>query len=92
MIVLFSILMSAILIVIGGAVISKLWVWFLVPMGLPGISVATAIGLSLLGKLLAGTTSLNHNAEDKGMIEQTVFALVLYGVFLLIGYLAHLAM
>ena len=38
--------------VLGGWVLSLLWAWFLVPMGLPAITIAQAIGVSLVISML----------------------------------------
>lgn len=40
-----------------GYTLSKLWAWFLVPLGAPVISTATAIGVGLLARLLIQTSS-----------------------------------
>jgi hypothetical protein len=89
----FVILMSVVLIIIRGALISKLWTWFLVPMGLQDISIAMAIGLSVLGQLISGSlpSFSKKKAEPADIVGAFIFALMLFGLMFLIGWLAHLS-
>lgn len=44
-----------VLTVIRGTVVAVLWFWFMVPLGVPQINAAWAIGLTILGRLVLGT-------------------------------------
>lgn len=44
-----------VLTVIRGTVVAVLWLWFMVPLGVPQINAAWAIGLTILGRLVLGT-------------------------------------
>jgi len=46
-------------VVIRGWALSTLWAWFLVPIGLPAIGIATALGISVIIGLF--TVHLNHD-------------------------------
>ena len=65
--------------VLGGAliwvsfVLQKLWMWFLVPLGLPKISLANAIGIKLAMTMATNTSLLRVQAkkEKKKADDQT---------------------
>lgn len=45
--------------ILGGYAVSMLWLWFAVPLGLPAIGIAQAIGINILVASLANTTGLS---------------------------------
>jgi len=55
-------------ILMGGWVISILWNWFIVPLGLPAISLAHSIGLSLMVNVFKGYTESKTNEEEMGTL------------------------
>jgi hypothetical protein len=79
----------------GGFAISKLWSWFVVPLGLPPITIAHAIGLSALVNLFKnlGDSTKNETADVEAKTREfwiCITALYLaYSVALLVGYVAH---
>lgn len=76
-------------VIASGGVMSILWMWFLVPLGLPAISVAHAIGLSLLSSLLIGRGNVTKH-EDMGVAIGTAIGTLI--VTLGLGWLVHLFM
>ena len=58
-----------------GFVISKLWGWFLVPLALPPIGIAHAVGISTLAALL--TMKVTHKDAEKRTDKQTIDVIVL---------------
>jgi hypothetical protein len=79
-------------ILLKGWVLTFLWEWFAVPLGLPPLGVAHAIGLAALVGLLTHQVS-NCQSEDKD-ISDAVGRWIgsgLIGPFLvlLIGYIVH---
>lgn len=53
--------------VVRGLVLAKLWEWFVQdPLGVPGLSAAHAIGLSVLVNLLVSTTHLATRSDVRG--------------------------
>ena len=53
-------------IIFSGYVISELWLWFAVPLGIVAISVAEAIGLQLLVSSLTMKPMMAINPDMKG--------------------------
>ena len=85
----------AFLAAIDGVVVVVLWGWFAVPLGLPTIGVAHAVGISALVALVVAAP-VPKSAEDDDEWEE-IYRLVrisLYRAFLAlaVGYGAHLAM
>jgi hypothetical protein len=48
--------------ILRGFVLSQLWLWFLVPLGVPVVGIAQAIGISLLVSML--TVSSHKSSDD----------------------------
>ena len=71
-------------------VLTKLWGWFLIPLGLPQITIIPAFGIALIVRFL--TKDLETAREDyKGKwwlpaLHQLVFPFV----YLVLGWVAHL--
>lgn len=74
--------------ILRGFVLSILWGWFLVPLGIPDIGVAWAIGIAAtLGMLVAGPS-----AGSKDTAEQLGYAVGTPLMALLIGWIVTLFM
>lgn len=73
-----------------GFVLMKLWGWFLVPFGLPGIGITHAMGLLVLESLFK--VSIKHFNEHALQSEYFVQLSAAYGVVLLAGWLIQLVM
>ena len=74
-----------------GFVLSQLWLWFFVPLGVPSIGVANAIGITLLVSFLTAKLNMATDPEIKGwtlMIAQSFGCLMVWGF----GALIHLFM
>lgn len=85
------------IVVLGGYVFRLYWLWFIVPLGLPAISIAHAIGVRFLVSILS--SPFKAESEDvtrKTGFERTFFKQVGMTIFILIywvfGYVAHLFM
>jgi hypothetical protein len=79
-----------------GFVLSKLWEWFLVPLGVHGIGVTQAIGVMVLVGLCAHQ-SKNIKEEWEKDIEQVSVQFLVYELLnplllLVIGWISHLCM
>ena len=75
-----------------GAVMARLWSWFVVPLGLPRIGVAHAVWLSVI-VALRGTFSTSDEAPSYDrFVDALSNAIARCSVALAVGYLAHLAM
>lgn len=72
-IILLAVLIASIA-VLRGWVLSILWAWFLVPMGLPPISIPYAIGISLVFGMLAKDSY--SKSDDDDTREDTIKRLV----------------
>jgi len=64
--------------ILRGWVLCDLWRWFMEPMGLPGIGMAHAVGLSTLVGLLT------HQPDPPGKDKDATF-LLLYATFMSVG-------
>jgi hypothetical protein len=66
-------------------VVSALWSWYVVPLGLPAVTPAHALGLGLLVSVLRG-----GSVRDTGEWPETfAYALGIPGFALLVGWLAR---
>lgn len=79
----------------GGYILSILWGWFLVPaFHIPSISIALAIGLSVIVHMLTNeSSSTDSSSKDKGVAEVLVhaftYSFVSPLVALIIGAIVH---
>jgi hypothetical protein len=77
--------------VLDGWVLTYLWAWFMVPLGLPPIGIAWAIGISLPIMLMT-----NHEKPKQGektdLTEAIADAVLRPLAALLFGYVAHRCM
>jgi len=75
-----------------GFVLSALWGWYIVPLGLPAIGIVHAIGLALLVRYL----TYHHNkckreTEEENPISKLVARVFVYPIAVLfIGWLIHI--
>ncbi len=85
--------MIAILSIWRGFVLVKLWTWFVVPtFGLPALTMAPAIGFSLLVGFLVYQYSAADSAAETNN-KNVAFVGVIYPlIVLVIGYVVHLCM
>jgi hypothetical protein len=86
-----AIILTLLLLFITGIVISDLWLWFIVPLGILSISNAQGIGISLLVGLLTLKPAMALNKEIDGItvIATTIITtLICWGM----GAIVHLFM
>lgn len=90
---LLSLILLPMAVVVRGLVLSRLWLYFVVPLGASTIGVWHAVGLSGLVALM--TANLGRKKEPEGlywqalgMVESVVAALISWWL----GWLVHLAM
>lgn len=70
-----------------GLILSIMWTWFLVPLGVPTITIPLAIGFSLLvGFLTPSAAKEKNDSFGEAMAEGIVSPLV----FLLLGWIVKL--
>lgn len=84
-----SILVIATGMLVSGYVMHVLWGWFVVPtFGLPGISIAQALGLALIVRAVIGTRSEKKDERPfTKILGEAIFRPVLVGaVFLAVGF------
>lgn len=82
----------AFMIVLRGWVISVLWAWFMVPLGLPDIGVAAAVGLSCLMAVFLPTPAQMKNKEAEDRVQTMIYPFVSWVLALAIGWVAHQVM
>lgn len=68
-----------------GVVVSFLWAWFIVPLGVMPIGKAHALGISALMSLLTSS----DKSDDSSLLAQTIASFISYAVILGFGYLWH---
>lgn len=79
----------------GGAALEQLWKWFVVPLGVPTISLPHALGLSATLHMFLGTRGLYFKRgedEDDRIIFNLAASAVLPATFLAFGYVYTLFM
>jgi hypothetical protein len=85
-------LLSPLLAIYNGFVISKLWMWFIVPVfGLSPIRIIEGIGIQILLSHLFRTLP-KKNEEAETAIVSIIFTLVSSSLTLLLGYIYSLFM
>jgi len=80
--------------VLNGWVLSVLWGWFVVPLGVAQLHTVGAIGLSLVVSLLVGgnravTTGSSGTADESKAVTNLVIAVLVPFVLLGIGWVIH---
>ena len=70
----------------GGLVLSILWGWFIVPLGLPEIGLANAIGVSLV----VGFLTRHHATSEKDLSDRIIESLITPLIVLGFGWVVHL--
>ena len=85
-------LLSTSLMIWSGFVLSIMWTWFLVPIGLPKLGIAHAIGITMIVRML--TWQYNDCAKDDDEPPMWIKLVVLVGIYpaliLGAGYFIHL--
>lgn len=69
----------------NGFVLSILFGWFLVPLGLPQIGIAHAYGLSLLASVILSTRGLSFSGDKKAIFAT---GLLMPAMALFLGWIA----
>jgi len=92
--ILFIIIMGAAIIygaLSWGLVVSKFWVWFLLPVfpALPAISFAQAIGLSFFIGLFHTVNTQVIQKEYKDETQGAILAVIAFWITLLVGWIVH---
>lgn len=98
--VFYTLVITVLSIIWNGYVLSVLWSWFIVPLGVVSITIAWAIGLSVVIGLFKATVSntseTSNNSADKSwtdiLISTSIRAFVPGLVSLGLGYVVHLFM
>jgi len=93
MLVMFAVFLLPIHLLLDALALSILWRWFLVPFGLPEISLVQAAGLSLLGGFIAHQSNPDCGETKREWFKRLLgvtFANPLLALF--IGWIIHLMM
>lgn len=71
-------------------VLSILWTWFVVPLGVKAISIAHAYGLTLVvsGLMSSRGLELNSTKDKSSYANSLAFSIIAPAVLLLFGYVA----
>ena len=93
--------MAAVLVILGifgimilsniwrGYVVSVLWGWFAVPLGLPSVDIAWAIGISLTVGLLTYQYNGKNTKTEDDFGHALAFATIFPAFILMIGWIVH---
>lgn len=79
------VVMMPIAIAVRGAVLSQLWAWFVVPLGVVAITLPWALGISLIAWFLTDHTSNQYEGKSMSDIVTTVAASALGGPLIALG-------
>ncbi len=77
------------IIAINGFVLQSLWGWFLVPLGVPYIGVAKAIGLSVLAHMFVWQAEQPDSNGEKPLWEQFLKILMRPAFTFAFGWIVH---
>lgn len=78
---------------LSGLVISKLWLWFVVPtFGLVPITIVQSIGLSLLVGIFKGVKSSGKDDSFKEIVEKSLTGMITILMLFGIGWIVSLFM
>ena len=80
-----TLLMGPITAIAGGFVLMKLWIWFLIPMGLFEISIVQAIGVKIIISFLTAN-NLNSIKIEQSKSKRVMIILIYDTVMLLFGF------
>lgn len=80
-------LLGPVAVIWRGYVLSVLWAWFMVPLGMRPIGIALAIGLSLVASLLTGTAFLDTSKEHREPLENVLNAIAMAALVPALGLL-----
>ncbi|MBR4022690.1 MAG: hypothetical protein IKI94_08925 [Ruminococcus sp.] len=76
--------------ILQGFYASKMWMWFMVPLGLPSISVAHAMGIAMVCGMMisSGSTKKIKNGEDmcSYALAAAVTMTIMFGIAAIINY------
>ena len=77
---------------VRGVTIAFLWKWFVVPLGMPGITIASAIGLHILAIALIKYYNLpDREEDDEDLFNRLTFnilcTLIMWGIGALVNWL-----
>lgn len=75
--------------ILRGYVLSILWGWFVVPFGVPPISVAWAIGISVLVTLLTTQYVKTEGDSKPDFVTMTFFGISIPLIAWFIGFIVH---
>lgn len=77
--------------VLDGLVLKVMWGWFLVPLGLPPIGIAMAIGIGGIISLVSYTPvrKSEKGRELTDLAESLINSLIKMAILLAVGWIAH---
>lgn len=79
------VVLIALLTLFSAFTVSTLWGWFIVPLGVKGLGLAHAYGVSLMASVLMSTRGVNNGGKTK---EIAATGIMLNIIALLFGYIA----
>ncbi len=78
---------------VRGWAVALAWGWFMVPLGVPLVTVLGAVGLLLLMGIMQGNTSTQGKSKAAAEVAAVVTELLAYTLMMLgLAYVAHLLM
>lgn len=75
------------LVIFGGYTYMKLWFWFLVPLGVPAIGIANAIGINLLISFSTNKAKLKDGYSNN--VERLLSLWAIPLIVLVLGAIVH---
>jgi hypothetical protein len=74
---------------VGAFVLRDLWLWFMVPLGLPALSLMHAMGLDLLGQFVVMTRMSMEYESTAGLPKSIVKGLFVTLFIWVAGFVTH---
>lgn len=88
---LFSVTAILFFYVLDGWVLSTLWEWFVVPLGLPSIGIPHAVGLLAIASLMLSrkaSRKAEYDTKERQLIELCVTSVIHTAILFLMGAIA----
>lgn len=80
--IMFTLAMAVVAAILRGWILTVLWGWFIVPLGVPSISIATALGIVIIIDMLVHRPDTSETKKDKVTSVPELLGIVFSKAFL----------
>lgn len=87
-------ILTPVFLVIDGWILRELWTWYMMPLGIPGITLVHSIGLGIVFRMLTVRISDSRDKPEPGKLlkyytEQCYKRLLVLTLFIFLGWVVH---